>query len=125
MTEPQIQSHYSGTVGRLDAGGANPLVYARVEAGCGRRLVDIHLGIRHDFVEDEKKRNDLKTAVRKYITPHLLAGEGMRCWLGVRGNPRINVWCLRAGAGFEVGFLNGKVVPLLEYWCKASGVDRV
>jgi len=121
MQDYQVRDHYDATVG--SGKGVNPLCHLRLEAQAGRDTVDIHLCMRRDQVWDRDARRSLRDAARHYLQPHFQEGEGMRCWLAVKNDPRINLWLRRDGGGLAVRLSNGKIESLLTHWCVMAGVS--
>ncbi len=85
--------------------------------------MDVHLCMRRDLVGDRDDRKNLRDAARHYLQPHFLEGEGMRCWLAGKNDPRISLWLLRDRGGLSVQLTNSKVESLLAHWCLVAGVS--
>lgn len=116
------KSRYDATIGALVGNRDNPLWHVSVEGHSGTGTADIHLCVRGPLV-DSPERDSFKRAVRDYFAPSFAPGEGMRCWFGVKNNPRITLWLARTHPLIaEVSFANRKVLSLVEQWCAAANL---
>lgn len=99
----------------------NPLWHLTITGIGSSKVADIDLGFDVAVSGDKTMQASMRDAARKYLLPHLGEGEGMRCWLGVSGNPRINIWMKRKGGQLGVEFENTEALFLIQHWCKKAG----
>lgn len=121
MTSNDIQSLYEKTVGVVVGSDPNPLWHISIRCSGSSKVADIDLGLDDAVARNKEMQTKIRNAARRYLEPHLGSAEGMRCWLGVAGNPRINVWMLRRAGHIGVDFENPVALSLIQYWCKRAG----
>lgn len=121
MTPDKIQLLYDETIGAATSSKANPLWHITVRSHGASKVADIDLGFAGSISGDKEAQVEVRNAVRKYLGPKMKEGEGIRCWLGVSNNPRINVWLRRRPGQIGVEFENTDAISLIQYWCKRSG----
>lgn len=121
MAPERIELLYDSTVGAMVGSRTNPLWNVTITSHGASKVADLDLGLNLAVSGDREAQAEIRTAVRKYLNPALREGETLRCWLGVSGNPRINI-CLRRRSGqIGVEFENADVVSLVQHWCKKAG----
>lgn len=121
MAPERIQLLYDKTIGVLVGSRTNPLWNVTITSHGASKVADLDLGLNLAVSGDKEAQAEIRTAVRKYLGPMLWEGETLRCWLGVSGNPRINVGLRRRSGQIGVEFENADVVSLVQYWCKRAG----
>lgn len=113
---------YDGTVGRVVGSAPNPLWHLNITCSGASGVADIDLGLDVAVTRDRATQDAIRGAARKYLRSCLADGEGMRCWLGVCGNPRINVWLRRKPGILGVEFENAEAVSRIRHWCEQAGM---
>jgi len=121
MTPDRIQLLYDKTVGAVVGSKANPLWHVTITSQGASKVAELDLGLDVAVAGNKDAQVQIRNAVRKYLGPKMQEGEGMRCWLGVSSNPRINVWLRRRPGQIGVEFENTDVISLVQYWCKRAG----
>ncbi len=120
MTSTDIQTKYEKTIGAALGTGPNPLWHISIRCSGASKVADIDLGLDMAVAADRELQTRIRNAVRRYLEPHLEESEGMRCWLAVAGNPRINVWLRRRPGHIGVEFENTSALSLIQYWCQRA-----
>jgi hypothetical protein len=115
------KTEYDSTIGRMVGTKPNPLWNMTITCQGASKFADIDLGLDIAICQDKSVQAAVRDAARNFIRPHLGRGEGMRCWLGVSGNPRINIWLRRRGGIIGVELENTEIVALIGYWCSQAG----
>jgi hypothetical protein len=121
MAPDRIQLLYDKTIGAVVGSKANPLWNVTITSQGASKVAEIDLGLDVAVSNSKERQAEIRNAVRKYLGPKMQEGEGIRCWLGVRGNPRINIWLRRKPGKIGVEFENTDILSLIQYWCKRAG----
>jgi hypothetical protein len=121
MKPDSIQLSYDKTIGAVVGTKTNPLWHVTITCDGASRVADVNLGLDSAVAGNREMQMEIRSAAKKYLAPLLREGEGMRCWLGVSGNPRINIWLRRKGGHIGVEFENTDVISLIQYWCGRAG----
>jgi hypothetical protein len=120
MTFLDIQAKYEKTIGSVVGSSHNPLCHIAIRCIGSSKVADIDLGLDVAVSENRELQAKIRNATRRYLEPHLEEGEGMRCWLAVSGNPRVNVWMHRDPGHIGVVFKNTQALSLIQYWCRRA-----
>lgn len=120
MTSSDIQTKYEKTIGAAFGQGPNPLWHIGIRCSGSSKVADIDLGMDRAVAWDKELQAKIRNAVKRYLGPHLEESEGMRCWLSVSGNPRINIWLRRIPGRIGVEFENAGALSLIQYWCRRA-----
>jgi hypothetical protein len=122
MTSNKTQLLYGNTIGAVVGSKPNLLWNITTTCSGASKFADIDLGLDYAVAMDKDAHTEIRAAVRSYFGEALVQGEGLRCWLGVRGNPRINIRLKRKSGQIGVEFENTEAISLIQHWCKMAGV---
>jgi hypothetical protein len=122
MHPDKVKLLYDGTIGRVVGANPNPLWHLGITCGGASGVADIDLGLDVAVARDRATQDSIRGAARKYLQSCFEGGEGMRCWLGVSGNPRINVWLKRRPGIIGIEFENAEAIARIQHWCRQAGL---
>jgi len=125
MSPSEIAQHFDYTIRSIlptTSTKAGVLSHVRINSHNSLEVTGIHIGLNMSKFGSQDP-SLIRKAIKAYFQGSLSKNESLRCLLGVRNEPRIDLYLRRQGPLLDSQITNQTTKALIAYWCGQDGLS--